>query len=177
MEDIIIRKKDIEKFGKKVMKEVYKYLNDGKDTCIFVNKNNIEEIKKETDEINKNLVKIYFDDIIKDYFKKILRIHDNYKDKFEKYKIDNDDENYKIDNDNLKKFFNLYFHNTNEKDKLNIIKDKIENESLDIDFIYQILNKINLETIKKYECILFLDLSSFLNIYSTYIIDYKKLKD
>ena len=120
------------------MKEVYEYFNDGKVTCIWVNKNNIEEFKKEKDEIKKNLVKVYFDDIIEDYFKKILHIDDNNKDK--------------IDNDKLRKFFNLYFNNSTEEYKLNIIKDKIENESLDINFIFRILNKINKENMKKYNC-------------------------
>ena len=170
MADIIIKKKDVENFGKKVMKEVYKYLNDDDDEfiSIFINKKNIEEIEKEKDKIKKNLLKIYFDDIIKDYFKLILNIND-------KDKINNDND--KIDKTELRDFFNLYFNNYTEEDKLKMIKDKIENESLDIDFIFRILNKINLETIKKYECRLFLDLKSFLNIYSTYKVDYKKLKD
>ena len=170
MADIIIKKKDVENFGKKVMKEVYKYFNDGEDICTFIKKDNVEEIKKEKDGIKKNLVKIYFDDIIKDYFKLILNIND-------KDKINNDNDNDKIDKNELRDFFNLYFNNYTEEDKLKMIKDKIENESLDIDFIFRILNKINLETIKRYECLLFLDLKSFLNIYSTYKVDYKKLKD
>lgn len=142
----------------------------------MVNKNNIEEIKKEKDEIKKNLVKFYFDDIIEDYFKKILHIDYKYKHKIDndKDKIDND--KYKIDIDKLRKFFNLYFNNSTEEDKLNIIKDKIENESLDIDFIFRILNKINQENMKKYN-ILYLELKGFLNIYSTYKINYKYLTD
>lgn len=54
MADIIIKKKDVENFGKKVMKEVYKYLNDDDEfISIFINKKNIEEIEKEKDKIKK----------------------------------------------------------------------------------------------------------------------------
>lgn len=56
MEELIIKKKDIENIGKKIMKEVYEYFNDGKDICTFINKNNIEEIRKEKDEIKKILL-------------------------------------------------------------------------------------------------------------------------
>ena len=162
--DLKLQIKDIEKLGRNLMKEVYKYFNDGKNIFILVNKNNIEEIKKEKDEIKKNLVKFYFDDIIKYYFEIILNTNDDYKDK-----IDND-------KDKIEKFFCLYFNNHGEKDKLKIIKDKIENKSLDIDFIYQILNKINKEIIKKY-VLLYLRMKGFLNIYSTYKLDHKYLKD
>lgn len=48
MADIIIKKKDVENFGKKVMKEVYKYLNDDDDEfiSIFINKKILKKLKK-----------------------------------------------------------------------------------------------------------------------------------
>ena len=54
MTDIIIKKKDIEKFGKKLMKKVYKFFHD-KHTLSF------EEMNIEKYKIEKNLILHYFE--------------------------------------------------------------------------------------------------------------------
>ena len=59
MEDIIIRKKDLENFGKKLMKEVYKFLHD---EYIL----SFEEMKVEKDKIEKYLIKFYLTNLMFD---------------------------------------------------------------------------------------------------------------
>ena len=178
MADLIIKKKDIEKLGKDLMKTVYEYFNDGEDTFILINKNDIEEIEIEKDELKKNLVKFYFDYILKNCIKIMLK-NTNDKDK-DKDTNDNDKDKDTNDNDNdnyKDKILNFYYsYISSEENKINIIKDKIENESLDIDFIYQILKNINKETMKKYNFFLKCKIDAFLNIYSTYKMDHKYLK-
>ena len=93
MEEIIIRKKDLENLGRKLMKEVYKFLHD---EYILT----FEEMKVEKDKIEKYLVKFYFK--------------------------------------------NSNFSLLNEY-KLKEIEDKIENESLNIDLIFEVLDLIELD--------------------------------
>ena len=53
MEDIIIKKKDLENLGRKLMKEIYKFLHD---EYILT----FEEMKVEKDKLEKYLLKFYF---------------------------------------------------------------------------------------------------------------------
>ena len=92
MEDLIIRKKDIENLGRKLMKEVYKFLHD---EYILT----FEEMRVEKDNLKKYLLKFYF------------KMFDE--SKYEKH--------------------------------LKEIEDKIEDESLDIDLIFKVLDIIKLE--------------------------------
>ena len=64
MADLIIRKKDIENLGRKLMKEVYKFLHD-KYILTF------EEMKVEKDNLKKYLIKSY----LKRYDKIILKLN------------------------------------------------------------------------------------------------------
>ena len=91
MEDIIIKKKDLENLGRKLMKEIYEFLHD---EYILT----FEEMKVE-------------------------------KDKLEKY---------------LKFYFKMFDESKYEK-HLKEIEDKIEDESLDIDLIFEVLDRIELE--------------------------------
>ena len=106
MEEIIIRKKDLENLGRKLMKEVYKFLHD--DYILT-----FEEMKVEKDKIEKYLVKFYFKNfkfsLINEY--NLKEIEDETK--YEKY--------------------------------LKEIEDKIEDESLDINFIFKVLDLIKLD--------------------------------
>ena len=108
MEDLVIRKKDIEKLGRKLMKEVYKFLHD---EYILT----FEEMKVEKDKLEKYLLEFYY---------KGIPI-----------------------------FFNFLINEKNQKeiedkieDKKNLkeIECKIEDESLNIDYIFKILNLIEL---------------------------------
>ena len=113
MEDIIIKKKDLENLGRKLMKEVYKFLHD---EYILT----FEEMKVEKDKIEKYLVTFYL--------RKIYKI-DNFlfeKSKYEKYNKELEDE-------------------SKYKEYLKEIENKIEDESLNIDIIFEVLDLINLE--------------------------------
>ena len=113
MADLVIRKKDIENFGRKLMKEVYKFLHD--DYIL-----SFEEMKVEKERLEKNLVKEY----LYMYYKISMFNFD--KDKYDKYTNElNDESKYKS---SLKK-----------------IVSKIEDESLDISLIYDVLKCIELE--------------------------------
>ena len=92
MEEIIIRKSDVEILGRKLMKEVYKFLHD---EYILT----FEEMKVEKDKLEKYLLKFYFKKFDKSEYEKYLKE----------------------------------------------IKNKIEDESLDIDFLYNVLDKIKLD--------------------------------
>ena len=107
MEDLVIREKDIEQLGRKLMKEVYKFLHD---EYILT----FEEMKVQKDKIKKHL--IFF------YLKKLM---------FDEIKYKNYEE---IIEDEIK-----------YKKYLKEIEDKIEDESLDIDLIFEVLNLIDLE--------------------------------
>ena len=112
MTDLIIREKDIEKLGRKVMKKVYKFLHD---EYILT----FEEMKLEKNKIEKFLVNFYL--------RKIHKI-DNFlfeKSKYEKYNKELEDE-------------------SKNKKYLKEIENKIEDESLDIDLIFEVLNLIKL---------------------------------
>ena len=92
MEEIIIRKSDVEILGRKLMKEVYKFLHD---EYILT----FEEMKVEKDKLEKYLLKFYFKKFDKSEYEKYLKE----------------------------------------------IKNKIEDESLDINFLYSVLDKIKLD--------------------------------
>ena len=95
IEEIILRKSDIEKYGRKLMKKVYEFL------------------------------------------------HDNYILSFEEMKVEKD----KIENYLIINYFGIYKFDDqiNYENLLNHIKEKIENESLDIDIIFKVLNNIELD--------------------------------
>ena len=83
MADLVIRKKDIENFGRKLMKEVYKFLHD--DYIL-----SFEEMKVEKERLEKNLVKEY----LYMYYKISMFNFD--KDKYDKYTNElNDESKYK----------------------------------------------------------------------------------
>ena len=99
MEDLIIRKKDIENLGRKLMKEVYKFLHD---EYILT----FEEMKVEKDKIKKNLILHYFE------------LYDD-----------------------------IEMMDVSILDRcLKILENKIEDKSLSIDFIFKILNNVELHS-------------------------------
>ena len=113
MADLVIRKKDIENFGRKIMKEVYKFLND--DYILT-----FEEMKVEKNKLEKYLVNFYLRMIYEiDVFK------------FEKDKYDN------------------YIKELEDESKYNnYLKElvaKIKDESLDINLIFDVLDRIKLD--------------------------------
>ena len=113
MEEIIIRKKDLENLGRKLMKEVYKFLHD--DYILT-----FEEMKVEKDKIEKYLVNFYLRNIHKiDHFI------------FEKSKYEN--------------FIKELEDESKYKEYLKEIENKIEDESLDINFIFEVLDLIKLD--------------------------------
>ena len=132
MADLVIRKKDIENLGRKVMKEVYKFLHEK-------NILSIEEMKLQKYKLEKYLIDFYFN-----------FIDENIYENCQKDKI---------------KYQNC----------LKAIEKRIENENLDIDFIFNVLNKIKLEM--ELDEDLYFEKKGFINIYSVYDSDYTYLKD
>ena len=124
-EEIILKEKDIEKFGRKLMKKVYNFLHD-KYILSF------EEMKVEKDKIEKNLIINYFGI----------------------YEFDD-----QINYENL----------------LNPIKDRIENENLDIDLIFNVLDSIKLDF--EIDEDLYCEKKAFKYIYSVFDHYYSYLKD
>ena len=106
MEDIIIRKKYLENYGRKILKKVYKFLHD---EYIL----SFEKMKVEKDKIEKYLLEFYYKGI----------------------------PNYLINIKNQKEIEDKI----KDKNSLKEIEDKIEDESLDIDLIYEVLDRIDLE--------------------------------
>lgn len=126
MEDIIIKKKDLENLGRKLMKEIYKFLHD---EYILT----FEEMKVEKDKLEKYLIEFYF---------KI----------FDESKYESEYENY-----------------------LKAIEGRIEDESLDIHLIYEVLDIIKLDSEIGED--LFCKKKAFEYIYLVFDFYHKYLKD
>ena len=141
MEDLIIKKKDLENLGRKLMKEVYKFLHD---EYIL----SFEEMKVEKDNLEKYLVKFYFKMIYKSKYDISLIFE---KSKYEKY---------------LKKIEDIIEDEIKYKKYLKEIEDKIEDESLDIKLIFDVLDMIKLDI--EIDEDLFVKKKAFINIYSVY---------
>ena len=121
MEEIILRKSDIEKYGRKIMKKVYKFLH-------YEYILSFEEMKVE-------------------------------KDKLEKYL----------------KFYLKMFDESEYENYLKEIEDKIENESLDIELIFKVLDKIKLDF--EIDGDLYCETKAFKCIYQVFDNFYYYLKD
>ena len=122
---IILRKSDIEKYGRKIMKKVYDFLND--DYILT-----FKEMEIEKNNMERQLIMTYYNiyDFKKDF-----------------------------------KYENL----------LESIKNKINNESLDIDLIFNVLDNIELEF--EIEEDLYCEKKAFTYIYQVFDHYYSYLKD
>ena len=89
MEDIIIRKKDLENFGRKLMKKVYKFLHD---EYIL----SFEEMKVEKDKLEKYLIKFYFEMIDESIYENCLKDKSKYQNCIKAIKKRIEDENLEI---------------------------------------------------------------------------------
>ena len=138
-EHIIIKKSDVENLGRKLMKEVYKFLHD---EYILT----FEEMKVEKDKIEKYLIKFYFK---KD--KKIIKYFP------------------------LSEFKKDEIKDEIKEEYLKVIKNKIEDESLDIDLIFKVLDLIELEF--EIDEDLYCKKKAFLYIYLVFDIYYNYLED
>ena len=134
MADLVIRKKDIENLGRKVMKEVYKFLHD--DHILT-----FEEMKVEKNKLERYLV---------DYYLRMIHKIDVFI--FEKDKYDN--YNKELKDESICKNY------------LKEIVAKIEDESLDIKLIFEVLDMIKLEF--EIDEDLFDKKKAFIYIYSVY---------
>ena len=110
---MVIRKKDIENFGRKIMKKVYKFLHD--DHILTFEDMKVEKNKLEKYLVNFYLHMIYEIDVFKFDQKKFDNIHKELEDKskYDKY--------------------------------LKELVDKIEDKSLDIKLIFDVLSRIKLD--------------------------------
>ena len=110
MAAVIIRKKDLESLGRKLMKEVYKFLHD---EYIL----SFEEMKLEKEKLKKNLVVFNF----KSFNFTTVQKGNSWSIKYED------------------------FDKSKYEKELKIIEDEIENESLDINLIFKVLNMLELD--------------------------------
>ena len=140
MTAVIIRKKDLESLGRKLMKEVYKFLHD---EYIL----SFEEMKLEKEKLEKDLVVFKFKSF-------------NYTtvQKGNSWSITYED-----------------FDKSKHEEELKNIEDKIENESLDINLIFKVLNRLELDM--EIDEDLFFKTNAFINIFKVFDSDYSYLED
>ena len=140
MAAVIIRKKDLESLGRKLMKEVYKFLHD---EYIL----SFEEMKLEKERLEKDLVVFNFKSF-------------NYTtvQKGNSWSITYED-----------------FDKSKHEEELKNIEDKIENESLDINVIFKVLNRLKL--VMEIDEDLYFKTHAFINIFKVFDSDYSYLED
>ena len=140
MAAVIIRKKDLESLGRKLMKEVYKFLHD---EYIL----SFEEMKLEKEKLEKDLVVSNFKSF-------------NYTtvQKGNSWSITYED-----------------FDKSKHEEELKNIEDEIENESLDINLIFKVLNRLELDM--EIDEDLFFKKNAFINIFKVFDSDYSYLED
>ena len=140
MAAVIIRKKDLENLGRKLMKEVYKFLHD---EYIL----SFEEMKLEKDKLEKNLVLFKF----QSFNFTTVQKGNSWSIEYEK------------------------FYKSKHGEELKKIENEIENESLDINLIFKVLN--NLELDMEIDEDLDLKKKAFINIFKVFDMDYTYLED
>ena len=140
MAAVIIRKKDLESLGKKLMKEVYKFLHD---EYIL----SFEEMKLEKENLEKNLVIFKFRSVNYSTVQKENSWSIKYED----------------------------FDKSKHEEELKKIEDQIENESLDINLIFKVLNRLELDM--EIDEDLFFKTNAFINIFKVFDSDYSYLED
>ena len=89
MADLIIKKKDLENLGRKLMKEVYEFLHD-EHILSF------EEMKVEKDKLEKYLIKFYFEMIDESIYENCLKDKSKYQNCIKAIKKRIEDENLEI---------------------------------------------------------------------------------
>ena len=140
MAAVIIRKKDVERLGRKLMKEVYKFLHD---EYIL----SFEEMKLEKEKLKKNLVVFNF----KSFNFTTVQKGNSWSIKYED------------------------FDKSKHEEELKKIEDKIENESLDINLIFKVLNSLNLDM--EIDKDLYFKNNAFINIFKVFDSNYSYLED
>ena len=140
MAAVIIRKKDLESLGRKLMKEVYKFLHD---EYIL----SFEEMRLEKEKLEKDLVVFKFKSVNYTTVQKGNSWNITYED----------------------------FDKSKHEEELKKIEDKIENESLDINLIFKVL--IRLELDMEIDEDLFFKKNAFINIFKVFDSDYSYLED
>ena len=147
MEDIIIKKKDLENLGRKLMKKVYKFFHY--DYYI----NYFEDVKLEKDKLEKYLVEFYYKN-------------------FDFGKIDFS--NFGFSNKKIEEYLKEIENKSKYEEYLKEIENKIEDESLDINFIFEVLNKIKVDSELNGD--LYCKKKAFIYIYCVFNFYYTYLK-
>ena len=140
MAAVIILKKDLERLGRKLMKEVYKFLHD---EYIL----SFEEMKLEKGNLEKNLVIFNFQSVNYSTVQKGNSWSLTYED----------------------------FDKSKHEEELKKIEDQIENESLDINLIFKVLNNLKLDM--EIDEDLYFKTLGFINIFKVFDSDYSYLED
>ena len=141
MAAVIIRKKDVERLGKKLVKEIYEFLHD---EYIL---NNFIEMKLVQKKFLKNLVTNYF----RTFNNTVTQKGNSWSIKYED------------------------FDKSKHEEELKNIEDEIENESLDINLIFKVLNNLKLDM--EIDEDLFFKTKAFINIFKVFDSDYSYLED
>ena len=138
---VIIRKKDLDKFGKKLMKEVYHHIHD--DYMLT-----FDEVKSERDYVDKNLVNKFLI-----FYRK------------------------KENNLCLLDFKKSYeeLATITPEGLLKEIEDKIEDETLDVEIIFEVLKDLKLDSELNED--LYYSKKAFINIYKVYDYEHTYLED
>ena len=140
MAAVIILKIDLERLGRKLMKEVYKFLHD---EYIL----SFEEMKLEKGNLEKNLVIFNFQSVNYSTVQKGNSWSLTYED----------------------------FDKSKHEEELKKIEDQIENESLDINLIFKVLNNLKLDM--EIDEDLYFKTLGFINIFKVFDSDYSYLED
>ena len=140
MAAVIIRKKDVERRGRKLMKEVYKFLHD---EYIL----SFDEMKVEKDKLEKFIVKC----------------------NFERYNFTNTQKG------NEWTFEHGKYDESKREEDLKEIEERIEDESLDINLIFRVLNDLNL--CMEIDEDLYFKKKAFIHIFKVFDMDYTYLED
>ena len=157
---LIITKSDVENLGKKTLKDVYKILNiDWSDLYI---EELITKIKEEKDKLDEYLINSIYH--IKKFKK--AKYFDN------KFNTDNIEDLIEYESKNVIK--SVIYDETKKSYYIKEIEKKIENESFDIDLIFEVLSKINLTWEMDEDA--FCQKKAFLNIYDVFYNDYNYLE-
>ena len=141
MAAVIIRKKDVERLGHTLLKEVYEFLHDDYILKEFI------KMKEQQKKFLRDLVVIKFRNV--NYTEK--RQENSWRITYEKF----DESKY--------------------EEKLKIVKGEIKNGSLDIEVVFDVLKRVELDD--EIAGDLFFKKKAFLNPYKVIDIDYRYLED
>ena len=141
MAAVIIRKKDVERLGHTLLKEVYEFLHDDYILKEFI------EMKEEQKTFLRNLIVIKFRNV--------------------NYTVKHQEDSWRITYEK--------FDESKYEEEIKILKDEIKNGSLDIEVVFDVLKRVELDD--EIAGDLFFKKEAFLDLYKVIDSDYSYLED